>query len=81
MSKEVKTKKPTKLEEITIAARQNSSHLHSASVVAKRELCQFEIDQLDGRLFALNSAISVAKERRAKLQAMVVGLGLILEKR
>lgn len=79
--KKVRIKKPTKLEELTIATRQDYSHLHSASIRAKRELYQFEEEQVENRITALKASLQDANQRKKQLNAMIIGLGLILERR
>jgi len=76
-----RAKRPSRLDELTIAARQDHSHLHSESIRSKRELIQFEISQLQQRLVALNAAVKNATTRMAELNAVVVGLDLTLENR
>lgn len=79
--KKVRIKKPTKLEELTIATKQDHSHLHSESIRAKRDLLQFEADQVAERIVSFQSALAKARERGRTLQAQIVGLGLVLERR
>ena len=79
--KHQRIRKPTKFEELTRSTRKQHSHLHSQTVIAKRQLLQLEHEQLESRLVALATAITVAKERRAIVAATLQGLDLVLETR
>ena len=75
------SKRPTKLDEITVAMRQQYAHQHSATVVSKRNLLQYEVDQLDAKVIQLRAAIAATQKRANKLNAEILGLGLVLERR
>lgn len=79
--KRVKIKKPTRLEELTLETKQNFSHLHSASIRAERDLLQYEASQVNERIASLQTALINTRERGKEIQAKIVGLSLVLEKR
>lgn len=76
-----KAKRPSKLDELAIATKQDWSHQNSVVISSKRALLEFEVAQIDAKLIALSGAITAARARRAKLNAMILGLGLVLDKR
>ena len=69
------------MDELTLATRQDHSHLHSAAIRSKRALYQFESQQVNARIVALMAAVCDSKQRRNELNAMILGLGLVLERR
>lgn len=73
--------RPSKLDELTRATQQAYAHTASLRVIAKRELLLFEGRQLDEEIVNLTAALTQAKEQRAKVNAMIVGLNLTLAQR
>lgn len=74
-------KRPSKYDEITRATQQNYSHQNSARISARRNLLQFEVEQIENELTQLTAAASRARERKANATAQILGLTLVLEKR
>ena len=79
--KKTRIKKPTKFDELTISTKQGASHLHSETIRAERNLLEYEFNQLSERMLALQAAMKKAQERGKIVQAKIVGLNLVLEKR
>jgi hypothetical protein len=81
MKKQPRERKPTKFEGLSHAAEQQCAHHSSARIISRRAVMLFEIGALDEEIIALTGAASKARDRRAILQAMVNGMGQVLDKR
>lgn len=74
-------RRPTKLEQLSDAIAQDFAHANSVVVGSKRRILQFEAQETDRSIIALQSALVDMKERRAKLEAMIAGLSSVIAKR
>lgn len=73
--------RPSKLDELIRATQQNYSSQSSATIVTKRNLLQYEHDQIEAKVVLMRAMIAKSLNRSAQLNAMILGLGLVLEKR
>lgn len=74
-------KKPSKLDALAEATRQDYSHASSAVVGSRRTVLTCEAEEIDKAIIGLQAALARARERRARVQAIIVGLGIVLERR
>lgn len=81
MPKKVRVKRPSRFDELTLSTKQGASHLHSETIRSERDLLEYESNQLSERMLALQAAMKKAQERAKIVQAKIVGLNLVLEKR
>jgi hypothetical protein len=71
----------TQLTAIASAAAKDFAHEHSATVQSRIRLLQFEGEETDKAITQIAAALTAAKDRRAKIDAMLNGLAEVLEKR
>lgn len=81
MKKDPPIRRPTKLEELAKAVEQDYAHQNTIVINGRRRVLQCEAEEADKSIVAMTAAMANLKERRAKLQAMIAGLGAIVAKR
>lgn len=79
--KPLKIVKPNALEELARSMEQEYGNQHSNRVQARRAILQYTLKQVDDEIVDLQAAMKSTREQRAKLQAMILGLGRVLDKR
>ena len=81
MKTQDKPRKPTYLERLAESAAQDFAHANSAVIASRRRVLQFEAEEADKSIVALQATLATMKERRAKLTAIIAGLSLVIGKR
>ncbi len=76
-----KVKPPSKLETIATAMEKDHAHQHSLRLISRRAVLQFALQHLDEELLQLNAAIAKTKDKKAEMEAKILGLSRILDKR
>lgn len=76
-----KPKRPTKLEHLAMTTELDWRHQNSVVVQSRIRVLQFEADEMDKSIVALAAALASAKERRAKVDAMIAGLTSVVARR
>ncbi|MCR4300856.1 MAG: hypothetical protein NUV51_04535 [Sulfuricaulis sp.] len=73
--------RPSRLDALTATVAQDWAHANTATINARQRVLQFEAEELDKSIVALAGAQANARERRAKIEAMLAGLAAVVEKR
>lgn len=79
--KKARSIRPSKLDNLSVSVAQDWAHQNSIVINSRRRVLQFEAEEMDKSIVALTAALANAKERRAKLEAMLNGLAAVLAKR
>jgi hypothetical protein len=79
--KKLRDKKPTKREKLTVAARQDFAHYDTASVARQRMLLNFEKELKETEIAGLKMELSSAQSHVKNLDAKILGLTLVMERR
>lgn len=73
--------KKNALDRIAASVAQDYAHQNTAVIASRRRVLQFEIEEAEKSIVALQASLANVKERRAKLAAMIVGLSDVIGKR
>ena len=73
--------KPTKLEALTESVAQDYAHQNSQIIHSRKRVLEFEAEEADKSIIATAGALAAVRERRAKIQALLVGLENVIRKR
>ena len=76
-----KQKRPSKHDHLAASIAQDWAHQNSVVIHSRVRVLRFEAEEVDKSIVALAAALANAKERRAKLEAMLNGLASVIEKR
>ena len=77
----MKTKKPSKLDELARETQQEYSHSDSGTIFNRRSILAYEVEIIEGEIVGLQTRLLISRERKARLTAQILGLGLVIEKR
>lgn len=77
----MKPKRPSKHDRLSASVAQDYAHSNSMHIFSRRRVLQFEAEEADKSIVALQASLVSMKERRAKLAAMIAGLSAVIEKR
>lgn len=77
----MKKHKPSKLDHLATSVAQDWAHANSYTINSRRRVLQFEADETDKSIVALGAALANMKDRRAKIEATLRGLAVVIEKR
>ena len=73
--------RPTTLDQLTAATEQEYAHVHTYRIISRRAILTYEANQIEEEIVGLRATIEKARERKAQIAAMLVGLGQAIEKR
>lgn len=76
-----KTKKPSKLESLTIATVQDLTHSSSVDIARYRTITTCQFNTVDSQINDLTITLMNAKEERSRLAAILSGLEQIMSNR
>jgi len=79
--KKVRVVRPTKLDRLAEATSRDWAHANSAVITSRVRVLQFEAEETDKSIVALGATLVNLRERRAKIEAVLTGLGQVLAKR
>lgn len=77
----MKKTRPNKLSELIHAAQRDNAHHSSARVSSRLVVLKCEAEQIDEEIIALSAAREKARERKKRVDAMIVGLNNVLNDR
>ena len=79
--KKKQVKKPSKLDNLAASVALEHAHLSTGDIIRRHTVLACEQNVLDGEINALTASIADARLRRAKVEAMIRGLVVVVEKR
>ena len=68
-------------EEIIDSTQRAYCDLHTESIRRRSAIAEFELEQIEAELETIATRVQILKDRRKKVQAMIVGLRKVLESR
>ena len=80
-SKVVRVKKPSKLDLITTSVMQDYAHASTGDIVRRRCVLACEMNSVDSEIRELSIRVADAKERSKQLEAVMIGLEMVVGKR
>jgi hypothetical protein len=82
-ARSVKSKAPrmTKSDRLSEAVARDWAHANSAVINSRVRVLQFEAEEVDKSLAALQATVLQVRERRAAIEATLTGLGQVLARR
>ena len=76
-----KKKRPSKLDQLTMATIQDYAHASTADIMRIRIVLGCEATVVEDEVVALTARITEARQRRARVEAKLLGLGAVIERR
>lgn len=76
-----KTKRPSKLELLTIETFQRNSHDATIDIARKRTVLDCELASVEDQIIMMNSRVADAKRRKSEIEAEISGLTMVIAKR
>lgn len=80
-AKNERAKKPGKMDRLAAMAAQDFAHQHTVTINSRRRVLQFEATEVDRAIVAMSAALANQRARRARIEAVLVGLTSVVEKR
>ena len=77
----MKPKRLSKLDHLTASIARDFAHHHTVTINSRVRVLQFEAVEVDRAIVALSSALANQKERRARIEATLAGLNVVVAKR
>lgn len=81
MKKRMIVKKPSKLDTLATSTMQDYAHISTDDIVRRRIVLACEANATDHEITGLSAKLVDARERRAKIGAVLTGLASVVEKR
>lgn len=77
----MKKQKQPKVNPLTVSVAQAFAHQHSATVQRQRRVHEFELQETEGAITVLTSALAGQRQKHRDLRARIEGLTLVIERR
>jgi len=81
MKKQKRAPRPSKLDQLTLSVAQDYAHEASDDITRRRVVLACEANTVDHEVFTLVSRLADARDRRAKIEATLKGLAVVVGKR
>lgn len=81
MKQKQKKQRPSRWDRLTAAVMQTHAHESTADIARRRDVLSFELIAIDEEIVALSARTADAKARRARVEATLLGLGIVVGRR
>lgn len=81
MKKPERVRKPTKTEQVIQTTIQAHRHMSTQEVITRRDALLKDVERFDAEVLRYQTGVAEAKENRARAQAAIDGLTVVVDRR